>query len=78
VKSIVPDVEEERVIDFIDSLITHLERKGLLFDGWQQQRDVRRRVKGEIRLMLLVKFKDKKDRIDDLMEAVFTALEETR
>ncbi|HDN90896.1 MAG TPA: hypothetical protein ENG56_00875 [Candidatus Aenigmarchaeota archaeon] len=77
-KSIVPDVEEERVIDFIDSLITHLERKGLLFDGWQQQRDVRRRVKGEIRLMLLVKFKDKKDRIDDLMEAVFTALEETR
>lgn len=76
VKSIVPDVENERVIDFINSLIAHLEKEGLFFDGWQQQRGVRRRVKGEIRLMLLSKFRDKRSKIDDLMDAVFAALEE--
>jgi len=76
IKSILPDIEKKKVISFIDTLLTHLRRRKLLFKGWQQQRDVRRKVKGEIRLLLLSRFKDRRSKIDDLMESVFRALGE--
>ena len=76
VKSILPKVGKDRVILFVDTLLSHLNKKGLLFEGWQQQRDVRRKVKGEIRIMLLSMFRDKRSKIDELMESVFRALGE--
>ena len=76
IKSILPDIERQRVLSFIDILLSHLKERKLLFKGWQQQRDVRRRVKGEIRLLLLLNFKDKRSKIDELMEGVFRALSE--
>lgn len=76
IKSILPDIEKGRIITFIDELISRLRKMNLLFDGWQQQRDVRRRVKGEIRVLLLAKFRDKRSKIDELMEGIFRALGE--
>jgi hypothetical protein len=76
IKSISPDVEKQRIISFIDSLLPHLREEKLLFKGWQQQRDVRRKVRGEIRLLLLSKFRDRRRKIDELMEGVFRALGE--
>ena len=78
IKSVLPDVDKNRVISFVNKLFSHLKTMKLIFDGWQQQRDVRRKVKGEIRLMLLANFRDKKDKIDDLMESIFRALGEVK
>jgi type I restriction enzyme R subunit len=75
IKNIIPQVERQRVIDFIDNLLIHLRKEKLLFEGWQLQRDIRRRVKAETRLLLLSEFRDYKDKIDDLTEGVFGALE---
>ncbi|MGC9115916.1 MAG: type I restriction endonuclease subunit R [Fervidicoccaceae archaeon] len=76
IKNIIPQVERQRVLDFIDILLIHLRRENLLFEGWQLQRDIRRKVKAETRLLLLSKFRDYKGKIDDLTEGVFGALEE--
>jgi type I restriction enzyme R subunit len=76
IKNIIPQVERQRVLDFIDNLLIHLRRENLLFEGWQLQRDIRRKVKAETRLLLLSKFRDYKGKIDDLTEGVFGALEE--
>jgi len=78
IKSILPKIEKQRAIAFIDNLLTHLENKKLLFKGWQLQRDIRRMVKAETRLLLLSNFRDHRDKIDELTEAVFEALEEIR
>jgi type I restriction enzyme R subunit len=75
IKSILPKIDKQRVITFIDTLLTHLKSKNLLFKGWQIQRDVRRKVKVEIRLLLISKFKDYKDKMDELTDRVFEALE---
>ncbi|MGC8997730.1 MAG: type I restriction endonuclease subunit R, partial [Fervidicoccaceae archaeon] len=45
IKNIIPQVERQRVLDFIDILLIHLRRENLLFEGWQLQRDIRRKVK---------------------------------
>jgi len=76
IKSVLPNIEKHRIISFIDILLSRLKEKKLLFPGWQEQREVRRKVKGEIRLLLLSKFKDKRDKIDELMEGIFRALGE--
>lgn len=78
IKSVIPDVRKQKVIAFINNLLTYLEKEKLLFKGWQQQRDVRRNVKREIRFLLLSKFKIKRNKIDELMESTFRALEGTR
>jgi type I restriction enzyme R subunit len=75
IKLVLPDLEKKRAINFIDELIGHLESKKLVFPGWQLQRDVRRKVKEEIRIKLLSKFKNYRNKIDDLTEKVFVALE---
>jgi len=74
-KIVVPAIEKQHTITFIKKLLTHLTNKNLLFKDWQAQRDIRRKVKAETRLMLLAEFKDHKNKIDDLTEGVFTALE---
>jgi len=76
IMSVIPTLEKNRVVSFIDLLLSHLRERKLIFKGWQLQRDVRRRVRAEIRLLLLSKFKDYKHKIDELTEKVFDALEE--
>lgn len=75
IKIVLPHVEKKKAIDFIDDLMTDLRQRKLLFEGWQQQRDIRRAIKREIRLLLLSHFRENKNKIDDLMEVIFEALE---
>jgi type I restriction enzyme R subunit len=75
IKTILPDMERARIIDFANDLLDRLEAKKLRFTGWQQQREVRRKVKEEIRIKAIAKFKDHKNEIDDLTEKIFAALE---
>jgi type I restriction enzyme R subunit len=77
-KSVLPWVEKQKAIAFINNLSTHLEEKKLLFKGWQQQRDVRRKVKAETRLLLLSEFRDYRDKVDELTKEIFEALEGIR
>jgi len=58
--SVVPEAEKQKAVNFISDLLSHLAGKGMLFKGWQQQRDVRRKVKAEVRVLLLSKFKEHK------------------
>lgn len=78
IKSVLPRIEKQRAVNFINSLSTHLEKRKMLFKGWQLQRDVRRKVKAETRLLLLSKFRDYRKKIDELTERVFGALEGIR
>lgn len=75
IKLVLPDLDKNKVIDFVDELQAHLENKKLVFPGWQLQRDVRRKVKEEIRIKLISRFKNYRNKIDDLTEKVFAALE---
>jgi len=75
IKSVIPDVEKNRVISFIDLLLSHLRKKKLIFEGWQSQRDVRRSVRAEVRLLLLSRFREYRNKIDELTERIFDALE---
>jgi type I restriction enzyme R subunit len=75
IKSVLPEITKSRAITFINNLLTHLENKKLLFRGWQTQREVRRRVKAETRLLLLSEFKNYKSKIDDMTDGIFGALE---
>ncbi len=79
IQNVTPDVPREKAIEFSDKLLNHLRTSKLLFKGWQEQREVRRRIKAEIRLKLLSEFKGRsQDVIDNLMDGVFTALEGMR
>ncbi|MBA7602971.1 hypothetical protein ES703_10068 [subsurface metagenome] len=75
IRNIVPKVGKKEAVSFVNNLLTHLEERGMLFKGWQQQRDVKRKVKAEMRLLLLSKFREHKSKIDKLAEGVFEALE---
>jgi type I restriction enzyme R subunit len=77
-KNILPEIEKPKVINFINDLLIHLEKKKLLFKGWQLQRDVRRKVKAEIRVLLLSKLRCYGSRIDELTDSAFGALEGMR
>lgn len=78
VKNILPEEDKERVLHFVDKLLSILRKKKLLFPGWQEQREVRKAVKREIRLHILTTFKERKDKIDELMEDLFRSLGELR
>jgi len=75
IKIVIPKMEKQQSIAFINKLLAHLNSKNLLFKDWQAQRDIKRKVRAETRLMFLGEFKDYKSKIDDLTEGVFTALE---
>lgn len=77
-KSVIPEIEKQRAVKFIEDLLLHLKEKKLIFKGWQHQRDIRRKVRGELRLLLLANFKDKRNKIDDLSESIFGSLEEMK
>jgi len=76
IKTMLPDLEKQTAINFANNLLTHLENRKLLFKGWQKQRDVRRKVRAEMRLLLLSQFKDRRSKIDELLENTCKALEE--
>ncbi|MEM2983423.1 MAG: HsdR family type I site-specific deoxyribonuclease, partial [Candidatus Bathyarchaeia archaeon] len=77
-KTILPEIEKQTALSFTNNLLNNLQKKGLTFKGWQIQRDVRRRVRAEIRLLLLREFKEHRDRIDELEEGIFKSLEGLR
>ena len=74
-KTVLPDSEKQKAITFISHLMDRLEKSGLHFEGWQLQRDVRRKVKSETRLLLLSEYKEHRDKIDELTEQLFGAME---
>lgn len=75
IKTVVPRMGKEKAVDFANNLLARLEGKGLIFKSWQLQRDVRRKVKAEIRVSLLSKFRNYKSKIDELTDKVSEALE---
>jgi len=77
-KTVLPDIAKQRAIAFISNLSSYLEKAGLLFEGWQLQRDVRRKVRAETRLLVLSEYKDYRTKIDELTERLFAALEGIR
>lgn len=76
IKGAVPDLKKERIIDFTNDLMSHLKSKKFLFSGWEVQREMRRKIRGEIRIMLLSKMKNHRGEIDDLTNNIFEALED--
>jgi type I restriction enzyme R subunit len=74
-KIVLPELDKQEAVDFINSLLSHLENKKLRFKGWQLQRDIRRKIKMEIRLLLLSKFKNYRQKIDEMTDVLFEALE---
>lgn len=78
IKATIPNSDEQTVITFTTELLDHLKSRHLIFEGWHTQRDVRRKVKAETRILLLANFKQYKNKIDDLGEGIFNALEEMK
>jgi type I restriction enzyme R subunit len=78
IKAIIPEMKREKAVDFVGGLLAHLEGKGLIFKGWQVQRDVRRKVKAETRVLLLSGFKNYKTKVDELTDRIVEALEGIR
>ena len=78
IKIVLPETDKQKTIGFIAKLLAHLESRKLLFKNWQNQRDIRRKVKAETRLMLLSEFKEHKNKIDDLTDEIINALEKTQ
>jgi type I restriction enzyme R subunit len=74
-KIVLPELDKQEAVDFINSLLSHLENKKLRFKGWQLQRDIRRKIRMEIRLLLLSKFKNYRQKIDEMTDVLFEALE---
>jgi type I restriction enzyme, R subunit len=74
-KTVVTDIDKGKAVDFADYLTTGLKSQKLLFRGWQQKRDIRRKVKEEVRIQLLGRIKEARPKIDKLTDAVFNALE---
>jgi len=75
IRSVLPGIEKQRAIALTKELLDHLSDKKLIFKGWQQQRDVRRKVKLEIRLQLLSKLRNYRSKIDETTDGIFGALE---
>ena len=75
IKLALPDIDKSRIVEFANELQAHLAGKNLIFSGWQVQRDVRRKVKEEIRIKVFSRFKDLKSKANELTEKIFTALE---
>jgi type I restriction enzyme R subunit len=75
IKVVIPSMDKQRAIGIVNELVGNLKAKKLIFEGWQTQRDVRRKVKAEIRLHLLSKIKNNRDKMDELNDTVFDALE---
>ncbi|MFW6159908.1 MAG: type I restriction endonuclease subunit R [Acidobacteriota bacterium] len=74
-KETIPELQKKRIIDFTNDLLSHLKTKKFLFSGWQYQREMRRKVRGEIRIILLSRMKNHRDEIDHLTDNIFKALE---
>jgi len=74
-KLTIPDLDKNRAVRLTNEILNHLENKKLLFHGWSLQRDVRREVKKEIRIKLIAGLKNYKNKIDDLVDKIFYALE---
>jgi tRNA A22 N-methylase len=77
IKALIPTVEKQKIVNFSTNLLNNLKQQKLLFEGWQKQREARRKIKMEIRVQLLSQLKEYKDKIDELTEKIFETLEAT-
>ncbi|MEM3447899.1 MAG: HsdR family type I site-specific deoxyribonuclease [Nitrososphaerota archaeon] len=75
IKLKIPDIDKQKALEFVNRLLTHLKNRKLLFKGWQLQRDVRRKVAAEVRVLTLSEFKNYKNKIDEITDGIFEALE---
>jgi type I restriction enzyme R subunit len=75
IKLVIPQIEKQKSKAFIANLLGQLTTRNLIFKGWQSQRDIRRKVRAETRLLLLKEFREHKNKLDDLTEGIFIALE---
>jgi len=78
IRSVIPNIDKQKAIALVNDLFAHLEDRKLLFKGWQLQRDVRRKVKAEVRLQLLSKLRNYRSKMDEITEGIFGALEGMR
>ena len=74
-KTIVPEIDKQKAIAIAKNIIAHLQEQGLLFENWNLQYEVRRKIKAEIRFLLLKELKNYKGKLDQLTESIFEALE---
>uniref|UniRef100_A0A7C2PKE6 Type I restriction enzyme endonuclease subunit n=1 Tax=candidate division WOR-3 bacterium TaxID=2052148 RepID=A0A7C2PKE6_UNCW3 len=75
IKALIPATEKQKIVNFATNLLNNLKQQKLLFEGWQKQREARRKIKMEIRVQLLSQLKEYKDKIDELTEKIFETLE---
>jgi len=82
VKSILPNMSKEKILELVESLKTILSEKKLLFKGWHLQKGVKQEVRKEMRFILLKWLRDSeygsiKSKIaDSLEEPILEALKE--
>ncbi|MBC7330553.1 HsdR family type I site-specific deoxyribonuclease [bacterium] len=79
IKSRLPQVEKEKVLDFVNRLLSTLRDKKLLFKGWYLQKSVSVQVRIEVRIRLLSWLKDRaydEELINGLHTAIMEALKE--
>jgi len=74
IKSVVPEIEDRKAVELIDSLFSNLRSKGLLFEDWQNQREVRKQAREEIAIMLYSKLREHKDKSEELGNKIFEAI----
>jgi hypothetical protein len=77
IRTIVADIDKERAIKLTDDLTNDLRDRKLIFRGWKSQRDVRHKVRTEIRIQLIARLRNYRSNIDGLTDGIFEALEVT-
>jgi predicted ATPase with chaperone activity len=79
IKSLLPEMDKEKILDFVNKLLTTLRDKKLLFKGWYLQKGVSQKLRGEVRICLVGWLKDRaydKELVDGLLDAIMEALKE--
>jgi len=79
IKTLLPQMDKEKILDFVNKLLTTLRDKKLLFKGWYLQKAVSTDVRREARICLVGWLKDgtyDKELVDGLLDAIMEALKE--
>jgi len=79
IKTLLPEMDKEKILDFVNKLLTTLRDKKLLFKGWYLQKAVSTDVRRESRICLVGWLKDRaynKELVDGLLDAIMEALKE--
>jgi hypothetical protein len=79
IKTLLPEMDKEKILDFVNKLLTTLRDKKLLFKGWYLQKGVSQELRREARICLVGWLKDRaydKELVDGLLDAMMEALKE--